>query len=346
MMKKILLGLFLGMVISLSAQTPDAPVLNKYVFKDNVPWASPAGVALTMDIYTPDTGKKNYPVYVIFHGGGWLINNETIMDEMSRYIVQHGEYVVCNVNYRLLTANGNTTNMNQIIEDVMGAVLWIKENIRSHGGDPNRIAVSGDSAGGHLSAMIANASDKLESDGFAGPTLGFNPSYLPKGKTAEQVEKENGLAVQAVVLNYPAVDIYAACTPINGGGFETSSNMFWQFGQATARGIFGKDISVSTNPDYYKAVSPSYTIPNDRKLPPHLVCVGSKDNLTTPESVKGYAEALEKSGNSVEYWVHEGRPHAYLDSGKNDFLGTAFQKDAPAAINRIIVFLDQTLQKK
>jgi acetyl esterase len=346
-MKKLLLALMLGMAISLSAQTPDSTALNKYAFKDNIPWASPAGVKLTMDIYTPETGKKNYPVYVIFHGGGWLINNETIMDEMSRYIVQRGEYVVCNVNYRLLTANSNTTNMNQIIEDVMGAVLWIKENIRTYGGDAKRIAVSGDSAGGHLSAMIANASDKLESDGFAGPTLGFNPSYLPKGKTAEQIQKENGLAVQAVILNYPAVDIYASCSPSNsGGGFETSSNMFWQFGQATARGIFGKDINVTSNPDYYKVVSPAYTIPTGRKLPPHLLCVGSKDNLTTPESVKAYADALEKSGNSVEFWIYEGRPHAYLDSGKNDFLGTAFLKDAPQAIDRIMVFLDKTLQKK
>lgn len=128
--------------------------LNKFDVVQNVEWAKPEGISLTMDIYTPSTGKKNYPVYVIFHGGGWLINNETIMDQMSQYIVEHADYVVCNVNYRLLPENNNTTTMNQIVEDVMGAVVWIRENIAKHKGNPQQIAVSGDSAGGDRKSVV------------------------------------------------------------------------------------------------------------------------------------------------------------------------------------------------
>lgn len=323
-----------------------AQSLNKYSVVQNIEWAKPEGYSLTMDIYTPDTGKKKYPVYVIYHGGGWLINNETIMDEMSKYMVEHGEYVVCNVNYRLLPTNNNTTTMNQIVEDVFGAVLWIKDNISNYKGDPSKLAVSGDSAGGHLAAMIVTMGDRLESDGFEGSSLGFRPTYLPVGKTAEQVAKKKGLRVQAAVFNYPAAELFKPCLGSKGDGsdgFETAGNFFWSMGQATPRGIFGDKINVQNNPGYYKAVSPIYNIPNSgtRKLPPMLCAVGSKDDLTTPASVQDFANKLKSAGHSVEYWEYAGRPHAYLDSGSNQFLGTSFEKDAPEAINKIISFLNK-----
>jgi acetyl esterase len=348
-MKHLILfvSIFFGCQLIQAQEAKKAPALNAFDVVQNVEWAKPEGISLTMDIYTPKTGKKSYPVYVIFHGGGWLINNETIMDQMSQYIVEHSEYVVCNVNYRLLPTNNNTTTMNQIIEDVMGAVVWIKENVSTYKGNPAQVAVSGDSAGGHLSAMIANAGDKLESDGFSGPTLGFRPTYLPSGKTAEDIAKSNGLAVQAAVLNYPATDIYQACLGSDGtNGFETAGNFFWQMGQASPRGIFGSEKNVKDNPEFYKAVSPVYNIPHAgvRKLPPTLCAVGSKDNLTTPALVKAYADALHAAGQPVEFWQYEGRPHAYLDSGANQYLGTSFEKDAPEAIDRIIAFLDSVFK--
>jgi acetyl esterase len=323
-----------------------AQPLNKFTKIENIEWAKPEGFSLTMDIYTPDTGKSNYPVLIIFHGGGWLINNETIMDQMSRYIVEHSGYVVCNVNYRLLPTSNNTTTLNQMVEDVFGAVLWIKDHIVTYKGDPQKIAVSGDSAGGHLAAMVVTSGHRLESDGFNGNTLGFTPSYLPKGKTAEDVARNNGLTVQAAVLNYPATDIYGTCLGPSGdgmNGFESSSNFFWNIGQATPRGIFGEKINVKNNPEPYKACSPLYNIPNvkERKLPPQFCAVGTKDNLTTPSLVKEYVTALQQAAQPVEYWEHEGRPHAYLDSGSNQYLGISFEKDAPIAIDRIIEFLDK-----
>jgi acetyl esterase/lipase len=71
-----------------------------------------------------------------------------------------------------------------------------------------------------------------------------------------------------------------------------------------------------------------------------LCAVGSKDDLTTPSSVQDFANKLKSAGHFVEYWEHAGRPHAYLDSGANQFLGTSFEKDGPKAINKIISFLN------
>ncbi|MGE0771957.1 MAG: alpha/beta hydrolase [Cyclobacteriaceae bacterium] len=312
--------------------------LNTFDVVQNLEWAKPKGYSLTMDIYTPQTGKASYPVFVIFHGGGWLINNETIMDQMSVYMVEHAEYVVCNVNYRTLPALNNTTTMDEIVGDVFGAVLWIKDHISKYKGDPDRMAVSGDSAGGHLAAMVVGLGHRLESDGYGGATLGFRPTYLPKGMTAEEVAAVNGLQVQAAVLNYPATDLYQACL----GNFETAQNGFWSFAQAAPRGLFGPGKNVNDNPELYKTVSPMLNIAQatERKYPPMLCTVGSNDALTTPASVKAFADALQQAGQPVEYWVHEGRPHAFLDSGSNQFLGIAFEKDAPPAIDKIISFLD------
>lgn len=326
---------FFAFLYSAEAQAP-----KKHDFKvsKEVKYASPGGFDLTMDIYTPATGKERYPVLVIIHGGGWLINNKSIMDEMSAYMASNGQYVVCNINYRLLGDQGNTVTVNQIVEDVFGAVLWVKDNIAQYGGNPNAIAVTGDSAGGHLAEMVVVAGHKLASHRFEKQPYGFKPSYLPAGKTAEDVAAANGLAVQAAIPSYGAFDLLVAAM----GSFEKDSNFFWQMGGAKARGIFGSQYNATDNADMYKAVSPIYLIPEaaERKLPPQFFHVGSTDQTTPPAAVKAYVDQLIAKGQHAEYWLYEGRNHAYLDSGSNQYLGVSFEKDAITALDKMIAFLD------
>lgn len=331
----VMLGSLLLGFLSLVAQAAEVKVHKAIQF------AAPDNFPLTMDIYVPQTGKKSYPVLVIYHGGGWLINSNSIMNSMAETIARDGEFVVANVNYRLLVDQHNSVKMNQIVEDVFGGLLWVKDHIAEYQGDAKRIAVTGDSAGGHLASMILTRGRQLESDGFAGATLGFKPSYLPAGKTAEQIAKEDGLKVQAAVISYGAFDIYASAQ----GGFETASNMFWMFAKSMPRGLFGKKINVKNHPDYYKAVSPIYFVPNakDYKLPPQFVHVGSEDNTTPPASAEHYVQLLKEGGQTVEYKVYPGKKHAYLDSGCNAALGSCFDKDAVGPIADIIQFLKNTL---
>ncbi len=335
------LVLFLSFLITSCAEKPELLANNnpdKYTVVKDVQWASPDGFPLTMDIYTPKTGKETYPVIVIFHGGGWLINDKSIMDQMSKYLVTNSEYVVCNVNYRLLVDNGNTVKLNQIVEDVFGSILWVKDNISRYGGDKDNIAVTGDSAGGHLSAMVVNMGHRLSSELYSEKELGFTPSYLPSGKTAEDIANQNGLEVQAAILSYGAFNIYEGSL----NGFEEMTNPFWVMGGSMARGIFGDDFNVVDNSAHYKGVSPIYNIPqaSERKLPPQLLTVGSADELVTPASVKEYREKLTVAGHYTEYWEYEGRSHAFLDSGSNLLLGTSFEDDAPEALNVMIRFLN------
>lgn len=306
-----------------------------------IQFAAPDNFPLTLDIYVPQTGKKTYPVLVIYHGGGWLVNNNSIMNDMASTIARDGEIVVANMNYRLLGDQNNTVTMNQIIEDAFGGLLWVKDHIAEYQGDPKRVAITGDSAGGHLTTMILTRGRQLESDGFAGPSLGFKPSYLPAGKTAEHVAQEDGLKVQAAVVSYGAFDLYTTAQ----GDFETPKNKFWKFANAEARGIFGNNIHVKDNPDYYKAVSPIYFIPSAReyKLPPQFVHVGSLDKSTPPSSAQHYVDLLKAGKQPVEYKVYPGKNHAFLDNGCN-WAGSCFEKDARWPIEDIIRFLNKTLK--
>jgi acetyl esterase len=316
---------------------------DRYTLVEDVLWASPAGFDLTMDIYTPKSGKDSYPVVVMFHGGGWLINDKSIMDQASAYLATHGEYVICNVDYRLLADNDNSVTLNQIVDDVFGAVLWVKGHIARYGGDGTRIAVTGDSAGGHLSAMVVNMGGRLSSAPFSEASPNFQPSYLPAGKTAEEVAAQGGLGVQAAILSYGAFDVLQGAVD----GFETLLNPFWLVSGSLSRGVFGDDRNVTEHPELYRALSPAYNIPlaEERLLPPQLLTVGTDDPFVTPASVKAYLQKLESAGQPAEYWEYEGRSHAFLDSGSNAMLGTSFEADAPAALDVMIQFLDDVFAR-
>lgn len=176
--------------------------------------------------------------------------------------------------------------------------------------------------------------------GFSKTSLSFIPTYLPKGKPAEDIKKKNGLAVQAAMISYGVFDLYTSAL----NGFEMSSNRLWEYAKATPRGIFGGSINVKDNAEYYKAISPLYNIPqaSELKLPPQLVIVGTKDRLLT--AAQQYVKALKEAGQSVEYWENEGRPHGFLDRGSNQNAGTSFVKDGVPAVDRMIAFLDTVLK--
>tara|TARA_B100001113_G_scaffold138593_1_gene113735 strand:- start:751 stop:1794 length:1044 start_codon:yes stop_codon:yes gene_type:complete len=315
---------------------------NKYIIEKDIVWASPKGFDLTLDIYSPSKKEEAVPVLIIFHGGGWLVNNKSIMDQMAQYLATNSNYVICNVNYRLLADLDNSVTLNEIIEDAFGALLWIKENIANYGGDKNRIAVTGDSAGAHIAAMIVNSGKQINNKNNFPKSLKFTPTYMPEDKSIEEINLQNLMSVQASILSYGAFDIYSSAIY----GLETSNNPFWFFSGTSPRGVFGEGYAYFTHPEMYKALSPVFNIPSseERVLPPQFLLVGSKDKLTTPEFVLDYKKELESEGHPVDFWIYQDKGHAFLDSGTNYFLGNSFEKDAPEALNRMIKFLDKVFR--
>ena len=335
----LLFSLNTGTATAAEPASADNPV--EFIAHRDIHWVTAKGHPLTTDILVPDTDSGPYPVVIIYHGGGWLINDNSIMDATAEYLAGHGQLVVVNMNYRLLGDNDNSTTMDEIVGDVLGGVRWVKEHIAEYGGDPQRIAVTGDSAGGHLSAMVLLAARNLSSKDFSAQNPAFKPTYLPAGKTPEQIAQSGELNVQAAVLSYGAFDLHQSAK----NGFESAGNFFWKMGGAEARGMFGENYNVKDSPQMYKAVSPTYLVPqaSERKMPPVFAHVGSKDTTTPPEAVAAFVKKMEAAGQPIEYKVYPGKNHAFLDTGCNEFLRNCFDKDAPDTLDDMIRFLHKSL---
>lgn len=97
-----------------------------------------------LDLYHP-TGKTGYVTVVWFHGGGLRGGSKSIPSELQRQGIG-----VAAANYRLFPKVKCPT----YIEDAAAAVAWVFKNIAAYGGDPDRIFVSGHSAGGYLTSMV------------------------------------------------------------------------------------------------------------------------------------------------------------------------------------------------
>jgi len=107
---------------------------------------------IPLRIYTPrDAGGDKLPVLVQFHGGGWVIGDLDSHDNMSRYFANEADIIVVAVDYRLAPEHPFPAG----IDDAIAATEWVHANADSIGVDNTKIAVTGDSAGGNMAAVVA-----------------------------------------------------------------------------------------------------------------------------------------------------------------------------------------------
>lgn len=109
----------------------------------------PAGDLLAR-VYSP-AGDGPFPVLLYFHGGGWVIANLDTYDSSCRALVKKAACVVVSVAYRQAPEHKYPA----AADDAFAAYRWLLENTTSVNGDPMRIAVGGESAGGNLAAVVA-----------------------------------------------------------------------------------------------------------------------------------------------------------------------------------------------
>lgn len=274
------------------------------VVTNNVVFAKPGVKPLKYDVYSPK-GARNLPMIVIIHGGGWNANDEDVMRGLARELTKDGKFVAVSMDYRWSgksdgDATGNT--MANLIEDVFGGIAHVMEHAAEYGGDPTRIGVTGDSAGGHLAAVASLMTGMIGSHGF-GKTPGvfeFMPSYLPRGKTAEQVRDEMLKAIKAGAPSY--------------GVFSPAQLHFYSDDPAADK-------------SFVDAIAPLLHIPaaTERSVPQFLTR-GTNDRLISDAAVKEFTDALVKAGQRVEYVQVGGASHAFFDWKPNESTKATFAK--------------------
>jgi len=172
----------------------------------------------------------------------------------------------------------------EIIEDMHRGVRFVRFHAEEYGIDPGRIGVSGGSAGGHLSLMLATR-------GGPGPADAQDP-----------IDRETS-AVQAVAIFYPVTDLLNLGTSTENPGDGGPPKSFVK--------AFGPD---ATNMSAWKTIghecSPIYYVTSD--LPPTLIYHGDADTLVPLEQSEWFRDRAAEHGHDVKLVVHPGGEHGWL----------------------------------
>jgi acetyl esterase len=220
----------------------------------------------------PVADRELLPIVIYYHGGGFVVGDLDTHDAIARYYCKHADAVVINVDYRLAPEHRFPT----AVDDAYAALTWAVEQAQELQGDPQRIAVAGDSAGGNLAAVVCQLARERR-----GPHIAF----------------------QALV--YPTVDFdltasYPSRAQFGGGDYFLSNrDMEWFRSQYLADADQVDDPRVS--PLRQADVS---------GLPPALIVTAGCDMLC--DEGKAYAGRLAAAGVPVEHRCFEQAIHAFM----------------------------------
>jgi len=115
--------------------------------QSDIEFARPGGVSLTLDAWVPD-GKGPFPTVIVVHGGGWVNGTkQTYVTPLFEPLSQAG-FTWFTINYRLAPTHLFPAQA----EDTFAAIEWVKQHAAEYKVDPKRIALMGESAGGHIVA--------------------------------------------------------------------------------------------------------------------------------------------------------------------------------------------------
>lgn len=129
----------------------------------DIVFAEVDGDELMLDLYVPEDAKGPLPTLVWIFGGGWRIGDRRKI--VIAPIATRG-YIVASIDYRL---SGDAIFPAQI-HDCKAAIRFLRKNAKRFGIDPDRIAVCGPSAGGHLAALVGTVNNNPRLEGAVGTT--------------------------------------------------------------------------------------------------------------------------------------------------------------------------------
>jgi acetyl esterase/lipase len=245
----------------------------------DVEYARAAGRRLRLDIYQPDALRPVgddgalRPALVQIHGGGWVMGDKRSQGiPLLVHACERG-FVGFNVNYRL---SPSATFPDHLV-DIKRAIAWIREHAAEYRVDPDFVAVTGGSAGGHLAALVALTTEDLR--------------YQPGFEAAD-------CSVQACVPVYAALDF----TDRNG---SQSPDFVPRFLEPIVMKAFFAD-----EPEKFRDASPIDRVHAD--APPFFVVHGDRDTMTPLVDAEQFVDQLRAvSRQPVVFARVDGAQHAF-----------------------------------
>lgn len=266
-------------VLAISWQLYPALANGEDSVRSGIVYSSVNGQELKLDLATPD-GDGPFPAIVFIHGGGWHSGNRSTY---SRHIVEAAErgYVAATISYRLMQfdeEHRDTATAAPIfpaqVHDVKAAIRWLRAHADQYHVDPERIGVTGASAGGHLSLMLGLTDPTAALEGHGG-------------------HEDHSSRVQAVVNYFGPTEFLS--------GYEASS-VPW-----ILRLFMGGE--PGERRATYLAASPvNYASSDD---PPVLTLHGDQDELVPIDQARLLDQRLKAVGVDHTLVILEGQGHGF-----------------------------------
>lgn len=311
-------------LLSLVISTPSrAETFPSYRSENNIVYAKVGDTELTLNAFLPEDAKSPAPAIVEIHGGWWYGGDAAprVQGVGGWQFFMRKHLAVFSIQYRL----GEKGGFPQNIRDCRNAIRFIRKNAARFNIDPNRIDVTGGSAGGHLSLMVAMVPEDFD-DG--GPVAGL------EGVSA---------AVSGSFSFIPPTDFVRfwnqgpGDTITNSEGkvtFRPADNNIPDDSRPRLRVLFhGITPDTDDHKALYQRMSPAGHVRPG--LPPLLICDGERDPIVPGLHGKALAEQLKAVGADATYWMTPGGGHAFpggagFDKVLDNFLARTLQLDSTA----------------
>jgi len=229
------------------------------------------GGSIPVRVYTPE-GSGPFPVLVYFHGGGWVIASVQAYDSSCRALANLAKCVVVSVGYRQAPEH----RFPAAHEDSYAATQYVMTHTASFGGDPMRVAIGGESAGGNLAAAVC-----LMARERGGKMPIYQMLVYP---------------IAGYDFNTPSYLENAKAKPLN------RAMMIWFF-----------RYYLRTPKDAQSPYISLVKVKNLRGLPPATVITAQIDPLRSEG--KTYADHLRTAGDAVVYRNFSGVTHEFFGMG-------------------------------
>jgi acetyl esterase/lipase len=279
------------------------PLPSGVVADYDVKYVADGDSSQTLDIFFPEKrADKPQPLLVWIHGGAWSGGSKKQLPYLDLNQLPRG-YIVASIEYRF----SRKAIFPAQIQDCQAAIRWLRAHAAKYNIDPRRIGVGGESAGGHLAALVG--------------VSGGKNAFAPIGGNEDQSDR-----VQAVCDFYGPTDFWTVVTQAEQD--TKVKNIFkWNNGDPYSRLISAR---IGQDKQKCEAVSPVHYVGNDS--PPILILHGDHDTLVPYAQSVELADLLAKAGAKVTLQRVPGAGHG----------GRAFRQPALARLTD--AFFDKYLK--